>query len=103
MKISIKNLDEIELLNEDFTMVNINDKLYEFIFSKNGIVDIVLEKDKLYKVYFENAEHLGLTGVILMIYNSYYFNASTGYKINELGEQVSTVLINANAITMKKY
>jgi len=102
MNIIIKNLDGVELLNEEFASFNINDKLYEFVFTKKGLVDLNLDKEKLYNVSFENIGGLGLS-TMMMSYISYYFNASTSFQTNELGEQVPVISINTNALTIKKY
>lgn len=103
MIIIIKTLEGTELLNVEFSSISVKDKLYSFNFNTNALINLNLDTDKIYNISFLNAEEVGLSDAMTMVYISYYYNASTAFVKNEEGETISTVAVNSNTITLKKY
>lgn len=103
MRIIIKELDGIELINEEFSMINIDKNIFSITFSTTNILlKASLNEETFYNVTFLNAENFGLTGTMNMKYLTYHFSASTAYITNEEGNRVPTIQVNSNSLQLKK-
>ena len=103
MRIKIENKEGLVLLNCEFSNISIEDKIYSITLGTNYALDLNLENDTLYNITFIDSENLNLIGTYPMIYLSYHFSASTAFTIDESGDKIATVLVNSNAITLKKF
>jgi len=104
MTIIIKEINGTELVNEEFSMLDVSGKNFSITFKALNIVaNASLDPEKIYNVTFVDSEKLGLTGTIIMSYLTYNYSASTAFMTNELGEQVPTIQVNANSLQLRRY
>lgn len=103
MTVTIKELDGTELLSSEFSRVSIDNSIYSITLSIAERITANLTSGKPYKVIFLDADSIGLSGEIIMAYNTYSYNASTAIMTNEFGEKETSIQVNSNTISFIHY
>lgn len=103
MYIKITDLNGTEILNKKFNNLSVDGDIYSITFSENELQNLSLETGKLYNIIFSDENGLMSNETYIMTYMTYHYNVSTSFMTDENGNQIETLSVNSNTITLKKF